>query len=98
IRSAVHFEAVRAGLDAGSCDELEKAFEDVCRETLLQLTDADGGLEIIIDTFADRIEISIRHRRQLIPAFGHETDTPPMASAGESGGVNGVELLERVDR
>jgi len=98
IRSAVHFEAARAGLDVGGCDELDKAFEDVCRETLLQLTDAEGGLEITIDTFADRIEISIHHRGQLIPAVGLETFTPPMASAGESGERNGMELLERVDR
>jgi hypothetical protein len=98
IRSAVHFQATCAGLDARGCDELGKASEDVCREALLQLTDADGRLEIDIDSFADRIEISIHHRGQLIPAVGLETFTAPMASAGESGGLKGMELLERVDR
>src|ERR1019366_4088793 len=98
ICSAVHYEAVRVGLDAGGCDALGKASEDVCREALLQLTDADGGLEITIDTFADRIEISIHHRGQLIPAVGLETFTPAIAQDGESGGLNGMELLERVDR
>ena len=98
IRCAVHFEAARAGLDAGDCDELGKAFEDVCRKALLQLTGADGGLEITIDTFADRIEISVRHRGQLAPAAGLETFTALMASAGESGGLSGMESLEGVDR
>jgi len=98
ICTAVHFEAARAGLNAGGCDELGEAFEDVCRQALLQLPDAGGGLEITIDTFADRIEVSIHHRGQLIPAVGLETVTPPIASAGESGRLNGVELLERVDR
>jgi hypothetical protein len=98
IRSAVHFEAARAGLNAGGCDELAKAFEDVCRETLLQLRDADRGLEITIDTFMDRIEVSIRHPGQPIPAVGLKTASPTMASAGESGRLDGMELLELVDR
>ena len=98
IRSAVHFEAARVGLGAGGCDELDKAVEDVCGQALVQHVDAGGDLEITIDTFADRIEISIHHRGQLIPAVGLETFTPAIAQDGESGGLNGMELLERVDR
>lgn len=98
VRSAVHFQAGRAGLNEGDCDELGKAFEDVCREALLQLTDADGELEIIIDTFADRIEISIRHRGQQAPAAGLENLANAMTPARESGRATGKELLEGVDR
>ena len=98
IRSAVHFEAARVGLGAGGCDELDKAVEDVCGQALVQHVDAGGDLEITIDTFADRIEISIHHRGQLIPAVGLEALTPPVASAEESGGLTGLELLDRVDR
>jgi hypothetical protein len=98
VRSAVHFQASRAGLEAGRCDDFAKASEDVCREALLQLTDADGGLEVTLDTFSDRVEISIHHHGQLVPAVGLEAFTFPEASASEVGGVNGLELLSRVDR
>jgi hypothetical protein len=98
VRSAVHFQASRAGLEAGSCDGFAKASEDVCREALSQLTDADGGLEVTLDTFSDRMEISIHHHGQLVPAVGLETFTLPEASAGGAGRLNGLELLSRVDR
>jgi hypothetical protein len=98
VRSAVYFQAARAGLEAGRCDDFAKASEDVCREALSQLTDADGGLEVTLDTFSDRVEISIHHHGQLVPAVGLESFTLPDASAREVGGLNGLELLSRVDR
>jgi hypothetical protein len=98
VRSAVHFQASRAGLEAGRCDDFAKASEDVCREALSQLTDADGGLEVTLDTFSDRMEISIHHHGQLVPAVGLETFTLPEASASRAGRLDGLELLSRVDR
>jgi hypothetical protein len=98
VRSAVHFQASRAGLEAESSDDFAKASEDVCREALSQLTDADGGLDVTLDTFPDRIEISIHHHGQLVPAVGLESFTLPDAPAGGAGGLNGLELLSRVDR
>ncbi len=98
IRSAVHFQASRAGLEAESCDAFAKASEDVCREALGQLTDADGGLDVTLDTFPDRIEISICHHGQLVPAVGLESFAHPEAHTGGAGGLNGLELLSRVDR
>jgi hypothetical protein len=98
VRSAVHFQASRAGLEEESCENFAIASEDVCKEALTQLTDADGGLDVTLDTFPDRMEISIHHRGQLTPAVGLETFALPGADAGGAGGLNGVELLSRVDR
>jgi anti-sigma regulatory factor (Ser/Thr protein kinase) len=98
VRSAVEFQAAQAGLDAERCVQLARASEDVCRETLAQLTEKDGGLEITLHTFPDRIEISIRHRGQSVPAIGLDAFAVPNALSGGFCGVNGMELLERVDR
>jgi hypothetical protein len=98
VRSAVYFQASRAGLEEKRCDDFARACEDVCREVLLQLTDADGGLDVTLDSFPDRMEISIDHHGQLAPAVGLETFTLPDAPAGGASGLNGLELLSRVDR
>ncbi len=98
VRSAVHFQASRAGLEEEGCDAFAMASEDVCREALTQFTDADGGLDVTLETFPDRMEISIHHRGQLVPAVGLETFTLPEAIASGASGLNGMELLSRVDR
>jgi hypothetical protein len=98
VRSAVHFQALRAGLEEEGCGAFALASEDVCREALTQFTDADGGLEVTLDTFPDRMEISIHHRGRLVPTVGLETFTLPEAITGGAGGLNGMELLSRVDR
>jgi hypothetical protein len=95
VRSAVQFQAARAGLETAGCESIAIASEDVCKEALTQLTDADGGLNVTLETFPDRIEISIHHRGQLVPAVGLETFA---LQAGGAGGLNGMELLGRVDR
>jgi hypothetical protein len=98
VRSAVHFQALRAGLEEEGCESFALASEVVCREALMQLTDADGGLDVTLDTFPDRMEISIHHHGQLVPVVGLETFTLPGAAGGGAGGLNGMELLSRVDR
>jgi len=97
VRTAVQFQAAHAGLDEETCGKLAKASDGVCREALLQLTDGDPGLDVMIDTFADRIEISIHHRGQLVPAVGLEAFAHSEGPQGSSG-VKGAELLAQVDR
>ncbi len=98
VRSAVQFQAARAGLEEAGCENFAIAAEEVCKEALTQFTDADGGLEVTLETFSDRIEISIHHRGQLVPAVGLETFALHSAGTGGAGGLNGMELLSRVDR
>src|SRR5258706_14261290 len=96
VRSAVQFLATRAGLEEKGCENFALASEEVCREALTQITDADGGLNVTLDTFPDRVEISIHHRGRLVPAVGLETFAPSGAEA--SGGFNGVGLVSIVER
>ena len=97
VRSAVHFQATRAGLEEKGCESFAQASEEVCREALTQITDADGGLNVTLETFPDRMEISIHHRGPLVPVVGLETFAP-FGAAGGAGGLNGTELLTCVDR
>ncbi|HVA93845.1 MAG TPA: hypothetical protein VNI36_02990 [Candidatus Dormibacteraeota bacterium] len=98
LRGVVHFQAIQAGLETDSCDQFARVCEDVCRESLTQFAGADGGIEITIETFADRMEFSVAHRGQTAPAIGLESFAPSEASGGAAGGINGLELLSRVDR
>ncbi|MBZ5662668.1 MAG: hypothetical protein LAO08_19880 [Acidobacteriia bacterium] len=98
LRGAVQFQAVQAGFEAESSAEIAAASEAVCRETLSQVTDADGGLDIALDTYADRMEVSFLHRGQAAPAVGLEKFALPADFATGSEGINGLELLSRVDR
>jgi hypothetical protein len=98
VRSAVRFQASQAGLDEATCNGLAKASEEVCRQTLSQLSEAEGGLDVTLDTFSDRIEIVIHHKGQVAPAVGLDAFAVPHAGAGGSGELNGPQLLERVDR
>lgn len=96
LRAAVQFQAVQAGFEPERCTEIGAASEVVCRETLSQITEADGGLDVALDTFADRMEVSFLHRGQAAPAVGLEKFALPDVS--EAGEINGLELLSRVDR
>lgn len=98
LRGAVEYQSLQTGMHAETCSEFAKACEDVCREALSHFTDADGGLEVTLDTFPDRIEISIQHHGQLVPAVGLESFAFSEALGGGTGRFNGVELLSRVDR
>lgn len=68
----------------------------MCRETLAQVAESDGGLDVALDTFADRMEISFVHQGQVAPAVGLEKFAlPDVSGVGE---INGLELLTQVDR
>lgn len=98
LRSAVQFQATQAGFEAETCAGIATASEDVCREAASKLTDAASGLDVTLDTFADRIEISILHRGQMEPPIGLETFSFGNIPGAGTGGLNGLELLSRVDR
>ena len=98
LRSAVEFQASQAGLDAQTCVEFARAAHDVCHETLSKLTNAEGGIEVTLDTFPDRIEMAIHCQGQQMPAIGLESFAFGDVVAGRAGGLNGLELLSRVDR
>jgi len=98
ICSAVQFQALQAGLETEAGGLLAKAAGDVCRKTISQLGGNGEGVDVTLDTFSDRIEIAIHCRGQVMPAVGLETFAFSDALSGGPGGLNGLELLSRVDR
>jgi hypothetical protein len=98
LRSAVEFQALQAGMHTDSCPVFAQACEDVCRETFSHFTEEDGKLEVSLDAFKDRLEVSIHHHGQLVPAIGLESFAFSETPDGGSRGLNGLELLSRVDR
>ena len=98
VRAAARFQASCAGLETEGCENFAKASEDVCKEALAQLSDSDGGLNVTLDTYPDRMEISIHHRGLPVPAVGLEIFASSDSTANKLGGLNGAELLSCVDR
>lgn len=96
LRSAVEFQACQAGLDAETGAQFARASVDVCRETLSKPADPERLLEVTLDTFPDRIELAIHCAGEQMPAVGLETFA--CSDVLGRGGLNGLELLSRVDR
>jgi hypothetical protein len=95
---AVEHQAIQAGFETEAGAQLARAAGDVCRETISQLGGNGEGVDITLDTFSDRMEIAIHCRGQLLPAVGLEKFAFSDAHSGGASGLNGQELLSRVDR
>lgn len=97
---AVEHQAIQAGFESEAGADLARAAGDVCRETISQLGGDAGSVDVTLDTFADRIEVAIHCRGQVLPAIGLDSLTGAASSASSGGDaeVNGLELLSRVDR
>jgi len=95
---AVEHQAITAGFETEAGAQLARAAGDVCRETISRLSGNGESVDVTLDTFPDRIEIAIHSRSQAIPAVGLETFAFSDAHSAGAGGLNGQELLSRVDR
>jgi hypothetical protein len=95
---AVEHQAIHAGFETEAGAELARAAGDVCRETFSQLGVEGDGVDVTLDTFTDRIEIAIRCRGQVLPAVGLDAFAFLGANSGGPAGLNGRDLLSRVDR
>jgi len=95
---AVEHQAIQAGFETEAGAQLARAAGDVCRETISQLGGNGEGVDVTLDTFSDRIEIAIHCRGQVVPASGLQSFAASDAISRGAGGLNGQELLSRVDR
>jgi hypothetical protein len=95
---AVEHQAIHAGFETEGGAELARAAGDVCREAISQLGSEGDGVDVTLDTFSDRIEIAIRCRGQVLPALGLDAFAPSQTHSAGASGINGLELLSRVDR
>jgi len=96
LRGTVQFQAAQAGFESEPGVAIAKASEDVCRETLSRLSNADDGIDVILEAFSDRMEVSILHRGESVPAIGLDSFTCSSVLTPASG-INGLELLSRMD-
>jgi hypothetical protein len=96
--SAVEHQAIQAGFETEAGAQLARAAGDVCRETISQHGGNGEGVDITLETFSDRMEIAIHCRGQVLPAIGLEKFAFSDALPGGASGLNGQELLSRVDR
>jgi hypothetical protein len=94
----VEFQAVQAGFETEAGAQLARAAGDVCRETISRLGGNGERVDVTLDTFSDRIEIAIHCRGQVLPALGLDAFAFSDALSGGAAGLNGSELLSRVDR
>jgi len=95
---AVEHQAIHAGFETEAGAQLASAAGDVCREAISQLGGEGQGVDVTLDTFSDRIEIAIHCRDHVVPAIGLDSFAGSGALSEGTGGLNGLELLSRVDR
>jgi hypothetical protein len=98
--AVAHF-AERVGMDDAARNQLTGALEDLCRQTL-PLLNGNGnglndGLDVAIEDFDDRLQISVEHRGEAQPSVGVESFIAECARESNQR-VTGVHLMRTVDR
>lgn len=94
--AVAHF-AERVGMENAACNVLTAALEDLCRQTLPLLKGSGDGLDVAIEDFDDRLQISVEHRGEAQPSVGVETFIAECARESNQR-VTGVHLMRTVDR
>jgi len=94
--AVAHF-ADRVGMDCSACQRLTVALEELCRHTLTLLNGKGDGLDVAIEDFEDRLQISVEHRGEPQPSVGVESFLAECARAS-SKRITGVHLIRTVDR
>ena len=98
LAGAVEHFAQRGELSAEEQQDLISATAEACQNTFQLLAENDGTLGIVLEDFADRIEITLEHRGAALPSAGLETFAGFGGEGGEGGDLSGLMLLSRVDR
>ncbi len=93
---AVVRSAQRAGLDEAAQADLAAATEQACADTFKLLPESDNQLTVVVEDFADRVEVTLMHHGEALPSAGLETFAG--LGEGESADLSGLMLLSRVDR
>ena len=94
--AVAHF-AERVGMDDATRNLLTGALEDLCRQTLPLLNGNGESLDVVVEDFDDRLQISVEHRGEAQPSVGVETFIAKCARESKQR-VTGVHLMRTVDR
>jgi hypothetical protein len=79
------------GFDPADVRDLGAAAEAACEDTFPQLPAESPRLSVTVESFLDRLEITLAHRGESAPAVGLET-------FAAQAGAKGPALLQSVDR
>ncbi|HTC65121.1 MAG TPA: hypothetical protein VK709_19935 [Candidatus Saccharimonadales bacterium] len=96
--SAVEHQAAHAGLEGDAGAQLAQAAGDVCREAIVQGAIGEHGIDVILDTFQDRMEVAIHYRGKGLPAAESGNGAAVGAKSRGAESLKGQELLARVDQ
>jgi hypothetical protein len=94
VTGAVDVFAARAGFDDPARKALVEATELACSDTFELLGDEEAPVAVIVESFNDRLEITLQHSGEAAPSAGLES----FGIAGLEGAQSGLKLLSRVDR
>jgi hypothetical protein len=95
--AAEHF-GQRMRLEPAAVNALTQAAERACQSTFGLLTGDLALLRVVIEEFADRVEITIEHQGEALPSAGLDTFLDAVADEGASDEVSGMLLMSLVDR
>ncbi len=91
--AVAHF-AERVGMEDATRNLLTGALEHLCRQTLPLL---NGRLDVAIEDFDDRLQISVEHRGEAQPSVGVESFIAECTRESDQR-LTGVHLIRTVDR
>jgi hypothetical protein len=94
--AVAHF-AERVGMENAACNLLTSALEELCRQTLPLLNGNGDGLDVAIEDFDDRLQISVEHKGEAQPSVGVESFIAECARDSDQR-LTGVRLMRSVDR
>jgi anti-sigma regulatory factor (Ser/Thr protein kinase) len=97
VGAAVAHFAERVGMENATCSLLTSALEELCRQTLPLLNGKGDGLDVAIEDFDDRLQISVEHKGKPHPSVGVESFIAECARESKQR-VTGVHLMRTVDR
>jgi hypothetical protein len=97
VGGAVSHFAERVGMDDTACHLLTAALEELCRQTLPLLNGSGDGLDVAIEDFEDRLQISVEHQGKAQPSVGVESFIAECARESDQR-ISGVHLIRTVDR
>ena len=84
-------------MDDAARNLLTGALEDLCRQTLPLLNGNGEGMDVAIEDFDDRLQISVEHRGEPQPSVGVESFIAECARDSKQR-VSGAHLMRTVDR
>lgn len=94
--AAEHF-AQRVHLDEAAAQALMRATQEACQSTFKLLTGDSATLGVVIEEFADRIEVSIQHQGEALPTAGLDTFLDAVAEDAAPDEISGIMLMTLVD-